>query len=41
MKPLTEIQKQLFLGKFDFSHHAFKRAVQRNIKGLEIRDKYV
>ena len=38
MKQLTEIQKQLFLGKFDFSHHAFKRAVQRNIKDLEIRE---
>ncbi len=38
MKTLEEIQKQLFLAQFEFSHHAFKRAVKRNISTLEIRE---
>jgi hypothetical protein len=38
MKTLQEIQRQLSLGQFDFSRHAFKRAVERNISELEIRE---
>ncbi len=37
MKTLVEIRLQLSLGQFDFSRHAFKRAVVRNISELEIR----
>ena len=37
MKSLTEIRRQLASGEFEFSHHAFKRAVERNISDLEIR----
>ena len=38
MKTLGEIQTLLFSGKFNFSRHAFKRAVERNISELEIRE---
>lgn len=38
MKKLVEIRKQLFLGEFDFSRHAFKRAVERNISELETKE---
>jgi len=38
MKTLEEIQRQLSLGRFDFSRHAFKRAVERNVSDLEIRE---
>jgi hypothetical protein len=37
MKTLTEIRRQLASGKFEFSRHAFKRAVERNISEVEIR----
>ena len=37
MKTLEKIQEQLSLGQFEFSWHAFKRAVERNICDLEIR----
>ena len=37
MKSLPEICLQLSLGQFDFSRHAFKRAVVRNISDPEIR----
>lgn len=37
MKSLAEIRRQLASGEFEFSHHAFKRAVERNISDLEIR----
>ncbi|MEW5988874.1 MAG: YgiT-type zinc finger protein [Chloroflexota bacterium] len=35
MKPLAEIREQLALGQFEFSRHAFKRAVERNISARE------
>ncbi|HBO83440.1 MAG: hypothetical protein A2889_02445 [Nitrospinae bacterium RIFCSPLOWO2_01_FULL_39_10] len=38
MKTLIEIRKQLSLEEFDFSRHAFKRAVERNISELEIKE---
>ncbi len=37
MKTIDEIRTQLFLGQFEFSRHAFKRAVERNISEFEIR----
>jgi hypothetical protein len=37
MKTLAQIQQQLVAGQFDFSRHAFKRAVERNISEQEIR----
>src|SRR3989339_1291347 len=37
MKSLPEICLHLSLGQFDFSRHAFKRAVVRNISDPEIR----
>ena len=36
MKTLVQIQNQLSLGQFEFSSHAFKRAVERNISDIEI-----
>ncbi len=38
MKTLQEIQRQLSAGLFVFSHHAFKRAVERNISDSEIME---
>ena len=37
MKTLAQICQQLAAGQFDFSQHAFKRAVERNISEQEIR----
>jgi hypothetical protein len=37
MKSLETIRRQLSEGEFEFSRHAFKRAVERNIRELEIR----
>ena len=37
MKTPGEIRRQLASGKFEFSRHGFKRAVERNISELEIR----
>ena len=37
MKTLANIQRQLADGKFEFSRHAFRRAVERNISEQEIR----
>jgi Domain of unknown function (DUF4258) len=37
MKPLAEVRQQLAAGQFDFSRHAFRRAVERNISDEEIR----
>lgn len=37
MKTLAQIQQQLAAGDFDFSRHAFQRAVERNISEQEIR----
>jgi Domain of unknown function (DUF4258) len=36
VKKLSEIQGQLQAGEFEFTRHAFKRAVERNISELEI-----
>ena len=36
MKALIQIQHQLQAGAFEFTRHAFKRAVERNISDLEI-----
>ena len=38
MKTLSDIQQQLAAGQFEFSHHAFRRAVERNISEQEIRE---
>jgi len=37
MKTVEQVQTQLSLGQFEFSRHAFKRAIERNISDLEIR----
>jgi Domain of unknown function (DUF4258) len=36
VKKLAEIQHQIQVGEFEFTRHAFKRAVERNISELEI-----
>jgi len=36
MKTLAKIQQQLQAGEFEFTRHAFKRAVERNISDREI-----
>src|SRR5438445_3603151 len=36
MKALDEIRRQLNSGQFEFSRHAFRRAVERNISEREI-----
>lgn len=36
MKTIDDIQRQLSRGEFEFSRHAFKRAVERNISDVEI-----
>lgn len=36
MKTLETIRRQLSLGQFEFSRHAFKRTVERNISEQEI-----
>jgi mannose/cellobiose epimerase-like protein (N-acyl-D-glucosamine 2-epimerase family) len=38
MKTLSEIQRQLQAGVFQFTRHALKRAIERNIKEQEIRE---
>ena len=37
MKTLDDIRRQLVAGEFEFSRHAFKRAIERNISDAEIR----
>ncbi|MGP1387682.1 MAG: DUF4258 domain-containing protein [Thainema sp.] len=37
MKSLADIQQQLRAGAFEFSRHALKRAVERNISDKEIK----
>jgi Domain of unknown function (DUF4258) len=37
MKGIAEIQRQLIAGEFEFSRHALKRAVERDISEVEIR----
>lgn len=36
MKTLADIQRQLAAGEFEFSRHAFRRAVERDISEREI-----
>jgi hypothetical protein len=36
VKTLTEIRQQLQAGEFEFTRHAFKRAIERNISDREI-----
>jgi len=38
MKSLADIQRELAEGRFDFSRHAFRRVVERNIREQEIRE---
>lgn len=38
MKSLRDIQQQLAEGRFEFSRHAFRRVIERNISEQEIRD---
>ena len=38
MKTLEQVRWQLGEGEFDFSQHAFRRAVERNISEQEIRE---
>ena len=38
MKTLSEIRQQIAAGFFEFSRHAFRRAVERNISEVEIRE---
>jgi Domain of unknown function (DUF4258) len=37
MKTLEQIRQQLHAGEFEFSRHAFKRAIERNISDREIQ----
>ena len=38
MKTVAQIQQQLAAGEFEFSRHAFRRTVERNISEQEIRE---
>ena len=38
MKTLAQVQGQLRAGEFDYSQHAFRCAVERNISEQEIRE---
>jgi hypothetical protein len=38
MKSLETVQKQLQSGQFEFTRHALKRAIERNISEAEIRE---
>ena len=38
MKPLEEVQEQLQAGSYEFTRHAFKRAVERNISEQDIKE---
>ena len=38
MKTLQDIQRQIAAGEYEFSRHAFRRAVERNISEQEIRE---
>ena len=37
MKTPDDIRRQLSSGKFEFSRHAFKRVIERNISDVEIQ----
>lgn len=36
-RTLNDLRRYLSSGEFEFSHHAFRRAVERNISDMEIR----
>jgi hypothetical protein len=38
MKELSQIRRQLVEGEYEFSRHAFRRVVERNISEKEIRE---
>jgi hypothetical protein len=38
MKEIPQIRRQLVDGEYEFSHHAFRRVVERNISEKEIRE---
>ncbi|WP_199248030.1 DUF4258 domain-containing protein [[Phormidium] sp. ETS-05] len=38
MKSIEDIRQQLQAGEFEFSRHAFRRSVERNISEDEIKD---
>ena len=38
MKTLSQIQQELVAGQFEFSRHAFRRVVERNISEQEIQE---
>jgi hypothetical protein len=38
MKTVSDLQRQLGEAQFEFSHHAFRRAIERNISEQEIRE---
>jgi len=38
MKTLQDVRRQLATGQFEFSRHAFRRVVERNISEQEIRE---
>ena len=38
MNTLQDVRRQLATGKFEFSRHAFRRVVERNISEQEIRE---
>ncbi|MHB8519279.1 MAG: DUF4258 domain-containing protein [Limisphaerales bacterium] len=38
MKTLLQIREQLAEGEFEFSRHAFRRVIERNISSQEIRE---
>ena len=38
MKTISRLRQQLSAGEFEFSRHALKRAVERDISDQEIRD---
>jgi hypothetical protein len=38
MKTLLQVQRQLAAGEFEFSRHAFRRVIERNIGEQEIRE---
>lgn len=38
MKTLSQIQQELVAGQFEFSRHAFRRVVERNVSEQEIRE---
>jgi hypothetical protein len=38
VKCLTEIRQQLSMGNFEFTRHALKRSIERNISKMEIQE---